>query len=164
MYYLVNIDTENEFFKKFRRFFKTKNKKYQPGDYSYAGFVKGNEEEGEDEGKDIYIVSDDEESYPDVEIIDLDEWATRFPTEGNLTCLPEYYLVETDTSSPLWGEFLHFHVDNVDFDSDFCPADCLYVGKTNSGWYGTDDQSDCPECDVLTLEEWKTLRTSIEIY
>jgi hypothetical protein len=157
MYYLVSIDVDNEFFRKFKRFFKQHNIDYAPDDYVYAGFVKGNEDDGEHEGKDIYVVSDDEDDYPEAEVISLEEWAKRFPQEGILSSLPEYYLVETDISSPFWKDFRHFHVEEVNED-DFTPGDYTYVGQTKNGWRGDDDSTECPECDVITLEEWKQLR------
>ncbi len=158
MYYLVEIDIEHEAMKRFKRFFRKYNTDYDPMDYCYAGFVVGNADDGDDEGKDIYNVSDDIDDYPGTEVISMKEWAQRFPTEGNLTSLPEFYLVETNRDSPLWKEFKHFHIDHEDVADEFAPGDLDYVGNTENGWSGTDDQYDYPECEVLTLEEWKAFQ------
>jgi len=159
MHYLVIIHTGHDAFRRFRRFFKQHNKDYDPTDYCYAGHVVGNDEDGDNEGKDCYsVTNDNDDNYPGVEVISMDEWAQRFPTEGNLTTLPEFYLVETDKLSDHWKEFKHFHVDHEDVDDEFCPGEMTYVGNTESGWTGTDDQYDYPECEVLTLDEWKSFQ------
>lgn len=156
MYYLVEIDTDSGFFNKFKRFFRQYEKDYNPADYCYAGFVVGNDDDGRKKGQDIYSTTDDEDEYPGTEVISMTEWAARFPGEGNLTTLPEYYLVELDSNSPFYKEFRHFLVDQT--DDDLCLSD-TYVGHTEHGWLSTDDADDYNECDILTMEEWKALRT-----
>jgi hypothetical protein len=154
-YYLVEIDTDNEFFKKFRRFFRQHNTSNDPDNYSYAGFTKGNEEEGDEPG-DGYNVTDDETIYPEAEIISLNEWAQRFPSEGNLTALPEFYLVETDNTSKHWKEFRHFVVDQT--EDNIGMEDYSFAGNTENGWLATDEPYDYPECDIITLDEWKSFQ------
>lgn len=158
MYYLVEINMGSLLFKKFLRFFK----KHNPDgssitDYCFAGFVKGNEDDGDNEGKDIYTYTDREEDYPEAEIISVEEWAARFPEEGNLTTLPKFYLVELDRDSPIYQDFRHFAVDQ-DEDDEYTLRGYEYAGITESGWVVTDEHYDYPECDIITLEEWKQLR------
>lgn len=144
MNYLVIIDLDHEFFRKFKRAFKQHNIEQDIENYLYVGNVNGE-----------YVVTDDEKEFFDTETISLDQWNERFPSEGLLTVLPGFYLVDLDRNSPIYKEFRHFSVDQSDEDINL--KDYQYAGNTSEGWLSTDDNYDYPECDVITLEQWKFL-------
>lgn len=170
--YLVEIDTENKYYQRFKSYFISNQSKQSPdtnnpADYAYAGLALANMEEDDKkyEGKIIYLVADEEELYPDAEIISLDEWAARFPKEATLTTLPEFYLVELDYDSPFLNSLRHFHVDKDKYNDFPITENDTHVGNTSQGWVTTDDPDYYSECDILSLEEWQRLRSkSVETY